>query len=157
MLTPWPYCRFCGLGLFCRTCIYRLLPEYAEQRRSIMYLYVYSAAAAAAAVLLYCCRCCCCLLTLFVIVYLPPEVALHTIHTAVVFLASTVTLFFNTNENTFSIPLGSTINLCRLVLPTSYLSWPLRACAEPQAGVIPPRLSPPCINRSARRGEAPLV
>ena len=34
VLTPWQHCRFCGLGLFYRTYIYRPLPEYAEQRRA---------------------------------------------------------------------------------------------------------------------------
>ena len=103
VLTPWQCCRFGGLGLFYRTYIYRPLPEYAEQRRSMMYRYVYrhSAAAAALCVLLYCCCCCCfSLMMLFVIAYLPPDCSSY---------CSTYYHFFCYERKPFSTPLGSTL------------------------------------------------
>ena len=53
-------------------------------------------------------------------------------------------LFVFTKNCFLNAPLGSTVALtdssCIPVRPQ-----PLRACAEPQAGVIPPRRRPPCI------------
>ena len=84
---------------------------------------------------------CCCLLLLFVIVHLPPGVVLHTMSSIVV---PTVN-FFVYERKYVSSPLGSTVAFVRPRLSyTIYLSWPLRPCAEPCAGVSSPRRSPAC-------------
>jgi len=80
-----------------------------------------------------CCRCCCCcLLLLFVIVHLPPEVILRTNSSCTAYCQS----FCVANENSSVHPLAVHSLWCGLGFYLySYLSWPLRALAEPQAGV----------------------
>ena len=102
----------------------------------------------------WCCWCCCVLLYIPLLLLLlllaaavrhrkPANPRLSFIQTAVTAVLCRNCLFYYARKCYInSTPLGSAFAFMRPRL--LYFSWPLRACAEPQAGVSPPRRSPPC-------------